>query len=66
MRSCEPSTSSGVDEGLPEIVFEDECFLQVHVFQYLDDESVWRDYGTFKRPILARESARLQAGFEVL
>lgn len=33
-------TSSGVGEGLSGIVFEDECFLQVHVFQYLADVSV--------------------------
>lgn len=36
-------TSSGVGEDLPEIVFEDECFLQVHVFPYLAGESVWGD-----------------------
>lgn len=59
-------TSSGVGEGLAEIVFEDECFLQVHVFQYLAAESVWGDYRTFKRWILARGRATLQAGFEVL
>lgn len=48
-------TSSGVGEDLSGIVFEDECFLQVHVFQYLADVSVWRVMGPLKGGFLLEE-----------